>query len=40
MEMTRKSMAVAPTIKIRLGYRFDVLVNKDLVFVEPYVAQR
>lgn len=40
MEMTRKNMAVAPTIKIRLGYRFNVLVDKDLVFVEPYVSRR
>ncbi len=34
-EITKKNMDIQPTIKIRPGYRFNVMVNKDVV-LEPY----
>ena len=36
-EMIRREMSVQPTIKIRPGYRFNVLVNRDLIFESPYL---
>ena len=39
MEITRRNMDVQPTIKISIGYRFNVRVNKDIVFEAPYVAE-
>jgi len=39
-EITRKNLQIQPTIKIRPGYRFNIMVNKDMLFKEPYVAKR
>jgi type IV secretion system protein TrbI len=36
-QMLRRQMNVQPTIRIRPGYRFNVLVNKDLIFEGPYL---
>jgi len=36
MEVTRKNLAIQPTVKIRPGYRFNVRVNRDIAFTEPY----
>jgi type IV secretion system protein VirB10 len=36
IEVTRRNLSVPPTIKIRAGYRFNVRVNRDLVFDRPY----
>lgn len=36
-EMIEREMDVPPTIKIRPGYRFAVMVNKDIPFLGPYV---
>ena len=36
MEVTRRNLNIQPTIKIRVGYRFNVRVNKDIAFQEPY----
>lgn len=36
-EMIRREMSVQPTIKIRPGYRFNVLINRDLIFEGPYL---
>ena len=36
MEVTRRNLDIQPTIKIRIGYRFNVRVNKDIAFAEPY----
>jgi type IV secretion system protein VirB10 len=36
MEMTRKNLNIQPTVKIRPGYRFNVRVNRDIAFTEPY----
>lgn len=35
-ELIRKHMNVSPTIEIRSGYRFNVIVNKDISFTAPY----
>jgi type IV secretion system protein VirB10 len=37
-EMIRKNMSDAPTLKIRPGYRFNVMAVKDLTFKAPYQA--
>jgi type IV secretion system protein VirB10 len=36
MEVTRKNLNIQPTVKIRPGYRFNVRVNRDIAFAEPY----
>jgi len=35
-EITRKNLSIQPTIKIPVGYRFNVRVNKDILFEAPY----
>lgn len=35
-QMLAKNMNIKPTLEIRPGYRFNVIVTKDLVFSEPY----
>ncbi|UPG90355.1 conjugal transfer protein TrbI [Luteibacter aegosomaticola] len=37
-KMIEKNMNVAPTLKIRPGYRFNVMAVKDLAFEHPYRA--
>lgn len=34
--LLRKNLNIAPTIEIRPGYRFNVMVSKDLAFKSPY----
>jgi type IV secretion system protein VirB10 len=34
--MIEKNMDIAPTLKIRPGYRFNVTAVKDLTFDKPY----
>lgn len=36
IEMIRKNMNISPTLTIRPGFRFNVIVTKDLVFSKPY----
>lgn len=36
MEMARKNMDIQPTLEISPGYRFNVMVNKDISFDHPY----
>ena len=36
--LLEKNLSIAPTLKIRPGYRFNILVVKDLTFDRPYVA--
>jgi type IV secretion system protein VirB10 len=36
--MLSKNMSIAPTIEIRPGYRFNVMLVKDLEFKRPYRA--
>ncbi len=35
-QVTRKNLNVQPTIKIPVGYRFNVQVNRDVLFEAPY----
>lgn len=35
-QITRKNLNVQPTVKIPAGYKFNVRVNKDILFEEPY----
>jgi type IV secretion system protein VirB10 len=35
-QITRRNLNVQPTIKIPLGYKFNVRVNRDIVFERPY----
>jgi len=37
-QIISKNMNVAPTLEIRPGYRFNVIVTKDLTFSKPYQA--
>lgn len=37
-QLIAKNMGVAPTLEIRPGYRFNVIVTKDLAFTRPYQA--
>ena len=34
--MTRRNMNVQPTIKVPVGYKFTVRVNRDILFEAPY----
>ncbi|UPG87954.1 conjugal transfer protein TrbI [Luteibacter aegosomatis] len=36
-DMLRKNLDVAPTLKIRPGYRFHVMAVKDMTFDRPYI---
>jgi type IV secretion system protein TrbI len=36
VQITRKNLNVQPTVKISVGYRFNVRVNRDIVFEAPY----
>ncbi|WP_203343763.1 TrbI/VirB10 family protein [Vibrio diabolicus] len=36
VEMIRKNMNISPTLEIRPGYRFNVIVTKDMTFSKPY----
>ena len=40
VEITRKNLNVQPTIKVPAGYRFNVRVNRDIVFDAPYSHHR
>jgi type IV secretion system protein VirB10 len=35
-QVTRRNLNVQPTIKIGIGYRFNVRVNRDIIFDVPY----
>jgi type IV secretory pathway VirB10-like protein len=37
-QMIAKNMNTSPTLEIRPGYRFNVIVTKDLTFSKPYKA--
>jgi type IV secretory pathway VirB10-like protein len=34
--MIAKNLNIAPTLEIRPGYRFNVIVTKDMTFSKPY----
>lgn len=35
-QITRRNLNVQPTIKVPVGYKFTVRVNRDILFEEPY----
>jgi type IV secretion system protein VirB10 len=35
-EMVRRNMQIQPTLEIRPGYRFNVMVNQDILFTRPW----
>ncbi|OJW51278.1 MAG: conjugal transfer protein TrbI [Alphaproteobacteria bacterium 41-28] len=35
-QLIAKNMNIAPTLEIRPGYRFNVIVTKDMIFPKPY----
>jgi len=37
-QLIAKNMNIAPTLEIRPGYRFNVIVTKDMTFTRPYQA--
>jgi type IV secretion system protein VirB10 len=37
-QLISKNLNVAPTLEIRPGYRFNVIVTKDMTFSKPYKA--
>lgn len=37
-QLIAKNMGIAPTLEIRPGYRFNVIVTKDMTFSKPYQA--
>ena len=39
-ELIRKNLSISPTLEIRPGFKFNVVVMKDLVFDQPYVVRR
>jgi type IV secretion system protein VirB10 len=39
-QMARRNMNVQPTIKVPAGYRFNVRVNRDILFEAPYEPAR
>jgi type IV secretion system protein VirB10 len=38
-EFIRRGMSIAPTLEIRSGYAFNVMVTQDVVFPGPYEDQ-
>ena len=37
-QLIAKNLNIAQTLEIRPGYRFNVIVTKDLMFAKPYQA--
>ena len=37
-QMITKHLNIAPTLEIRPGFRFNVIVTKDMAFSKPYQA--
>jgi type IV secretion system protein VirB10 len=38
VQMISKNLNIAPTLEIRPGFRFNVIVTKDMIFSKPYQA--
>jgi type IV secretion system protein VirB10 len=37
-DVTRRNLNIQPTVKVPVGYRFNVRVNRDILFDAPYRA--
>jgi type IV secretion system protein VirB10 len=40
LQLLQRNLNIKPTLEIRPGYQFNVIVTKDLVFERPYRPQR
>ena len=40
LQLLQKNLNIKPTLEIRPGYQFNVIVTKDIVFERPYKAGR
>lgn len=40
LQLLQKNLNIKPTLEIRPGYQFNVIVTKDIVFEQPYRSQR
>lgn len=40
MQLLQKNLNIKPTLEIRPGYQFNVIVTKDMVFQQPYSFQK
>jgi type IV secretion system protein VirB10 len=40
MQLLQKNLNISPTLEIRPGYQFNVIVTQDMVFQKPYAAAR
>jgi type IV secretion system protein VirB10 len=38
-QILRRNLRIQPTLEIRAGYKFNIQVNKDLIFAAPYGYQ-
>lgn len=39
MTLLQKNLSISPTLTIRTGYRFNIVVTKDVIFKAPYAVQ-
>ena len=40
LQLLQKNLNIKPTLEIRPGYQFNVIVTKDVVFERPYSNKR
>lgn len=40
LQLLQKNLNIKPSLEIRPGYQFNVIVTKDMVFERPYRPQR
>jgi len=40
LQLLQRNLNIKPTLEIRPGYQFNVIVTKDMVFQKPYRAER
>jgi type IV secretion system protein VirB10 len=39
LQLLQKNLNIKPTLEIRPGYQFNVIVTKDMVFQKPYLSR-
>jgi type IV secretion system protein VirB10 len=40
MQLIQKNLNISPTLEVRPGYQFNIIVTQDMVFQKPYTAGR
>lgn len=40
MQLLQKNLNIKPTLEIRPGYQFNIIVTKDMIFQQPYASRR